>query len=256
MSSKKDLEKLSEPFKAFIGNQELVYQFLDSHQTPIEAFAPDGMCIYINRACLELNNIPDASFVVGKYNAYTDPMMIQILGQDNLDKVFRGETWSFSDFSAPIQEVTERGITDGKPFESATMDLYCFPIWDGDVFVCTICFFYVNNMYKGRADIIKAQDYIKENWQDDFDLDTVAQSVNLSRRHFQRIFKEVTGKTPIEYYQNEKIEKIKEKLLDDSLSIEQAFATCGVDYRGKYHRYFTEKTKMSPSEYRKANMKR
>jgi len=256
MSSQDDMEKLSAPFRALINNQAFNTQLLDLNPTPIEIFAPDGMCLYANQACLELNNIIDANLLVGKYNAYTDPMMIQILGQENLDKVFSGETWSFSDFPAPIQEVTDRGITDGKPFEAATMDLYCLPIWDGDVFTCTICFFTVKNMYKGRADIIKAQGYIKENWRDDFDLDKVAQSVNLSRRHFQRIFKEVTGKTPIEFYQNEKIEKIREKLLDDSLSIEQAFAACGVDYRGKYHRYFTDRIKMSPSEYRKANMKR
>ena len=251
MDNQNDISTLPEPFKALISNRAFNTQLLDLNPTPIEIFAPDGMCLYANRACLELNNITDASLLVDKYNVYTDPMMTQILGQENLDKVFRGETWSFSDFPAPIQEVTDRGITDGKPFEAATMDLFCLPIWDDDVFICTICFFTVKNMYRGRADIIKAQEYIKEHWQDDFDLDKIAQSVSLSRRHFQRIFKEITGKTPMEYYQNEKIEKIQEKLLDDSLSVEQAFAVCGVGAHGTYSKLFKEKVKMSPSEYRK-----
>ena len=255
MNSLKDFEKLAEPFKAFIGNHELVYQLLDLNPTPIEVFAPDGMCLFMNRALLELNSIPDANFVVGQYNVYTDPMMIQLLGQENLDKVFRGETWSFSGFPAPIQEVADRGITDGKPFETATMDLFCLPIWDGDVFICTICFFTVKNMYQGRADIIAAQEYIKQNWLDDFDVDKIAQSVSLSKRHFQRIFKEVTGDTPMEYYRNIKIEKIQEKLLDDSLSIEQVFSVCGVGAHGTYSKLFKEVTKMSPSEYRKKMMK-
>ena len=233
-----------------------MYQLLDLHPTPIEAFAPDGIAIFINRACLELNNIPDAGFVVGQYNVKTDPMMIRILGQDNLDKVFRGETWSFSGFPAPIQEVVDRGITDGKPFEAATMDLYCFPIWDGDIFVCTICFFYVNNMYQGRSDMAKAREYIEVHWHDEFDVDNLAHTVNLSKRHFQRIFKEVSGYTPIEFYRKIKLEKIQEKLLDGNLSVEQAFDACGVGSRGTYLNLFKEKFKMTPSEYRKTHKKK
>ena len=256
MSNQQDLEKLSASFRTLIGNEGLVYQLLDLHPTPIEVFAPDGMAIFINRACLELNNIPDASFVVGQYNVYTDPMMIQILGQDNLDKVFRGDNWSFPDFPAPIQSVADRGILEEKPWEAATMDLYCLPIWDGDVFFCTICFFQVKNMYQGRNDIAKAQEYIETHWRDEFDIDKLAKLVNLSKRQFQRIFKDISGNKPIEFYQNIKIEKIQEKLLDGNLSIEQAFDTCGVDYRGRYPKLFKEKTNMTPSEYRKANMKR
>ena len=66
----------------------------------------------------------------------------------------------------------------------------------------------------------------------EFDILKTAQTVNLSTRHFQRLFKESTGITPFEYYKNIKIEKLKEKVLDTSLSIEQAFMACGVDYRG------------------------
>ena len=250
-----DLEKLSEPFKALIGNQGLNYQLLDLLPVPIEIFTPDGMLIFSNRAWLELNNVPDASYVVGKYNLKDDPVCLEILGQENIDIFLRGESGSFSGFPVPIKDLENRGVIGEKPFEAATMDIFCLPLWDGDTFVCSIMFFTVTNMYYGRADIIKAQEYIKEHWQDDFDLDKIAQSVSLSRRHFQRIFKEVTGKTPMEYYQNEKIEKIQEKLLDDSLSVEQAFAACGVGAHGTYSKLFKEKTKMSPSEYRKKMLK-
>jgi len=60
----------------------------------------------------------------------------------------------------------------------------------------------------------------------------------------------------MEYYQGIKIEKIQEMLHDRTLSIEQAFAACGVDYRGKtYLSLFKEKTGQSPFEFRKTNMK-
>ena len=248
-----ELEKLSEPFKALIGNAELNYQFYDLLPTPIQIFAPDGTCAFINRAWLELHNVPDAIVYVGKYNYNDDPVCLEIMGQDVYDRVSRGEAVSFPDFPAPIQSAVDRGYIDEKPYEAAAMDLFFLPIWDGDVFTCTILFYTVKNMYHGRADIAKAQEYIRQNWRDEFNADKTARSVGLSRRHFHRIFKEVTGFTPNEFYQNVKIEKIKEKLFDEKLSIEQAFEVCGVDSHGAYLRLFKEETGMSPSEYRKKN---
>jgi len=86
-------------------------------------------------------------------------------------------------------------------------------------------------------------------------LDKVASVAAFSRRHFQRIFKEVLGVSPVEYYRRLKIEKIKEKLLDINLSAEQAFADCGVEFHGAYNRLFREKTGKSPTEYRKGKSK-
>jgi len=201
---------------------------------------------------LELNNVPDASLFVGNYNGQTDPLMIEIIGQEALDRIRRGEIVSFRDFPAPIEDVVNRGITEGKPWEAATMDLFFLPLWDGDVFKCSVCFFTVKNKYQGRSDIAKAREYIEIHWRDEFDLDKVAQAANLSSRHFRRLFTELVGETPQEFYQKIKIEKIKEKLLDGNLSIEQAFKACGVDSRGRYLKHFKEETGCNPSEYRKA----
>ena len=64
MSNPKELEILSAPFRALIGNEGLNYQILDLLPIPIEIFSPDGTTIFANRAVLELNNIPDASYLV------------------------------------------------------------------------------------------------------------------------------------------------------------------------------------------------
>jgi len=254
MNHPTDLTMLSAPFRALIGNEGLNYQLLDLLPIPIEIFASDGMCIFYNRACLELNGVADANDVVGKYNLKNDPVCLGILGQETMDRIFRGEAVPIPDFPVPIQDAVDRGVIAERQYEAATMDIFCLPIWDGDVFVCTITFYTVKNMYQGRADIIRAQKYIDEHWLDEFDIDTVARAANLSKRHFQRIFKEITESTPFEYYQEVKIEKIKEKLLDGNLSIEQAFTACGVDYRGKtYLNLFKEKVGMTPAEYRKKN---
>ena len=137
------------------------------------------------------------------------------------------------------------------------MDMFMLPIWDGDVFVCTVCFATVQNMYKGRNDIAKAQEYIEINYRDKFDLEKIARSIGMSASHFRRIFKEVVNETPLEFYQRIKNERLKEKLLDGDLSIEQAFDACGLDSHSKTYRVlFKEKTGLSPSEYRKAKFKR
>jgi len=255
-ASQTDLSKLSEPYKALIGNQGINHQILDLLPIPLHIFAPDGTVIFTNRANMEMMNCPDTSLIVGKYNLKHDPVCLEILGQETIDKIFRGESVSIPDFPAPIQDVKDRGVIDEKPFEAATMDMFLLPIWDGDIFTCTICFFTVKNMYQGRADIAKAQDYIEKHYQDEFDIDKIARSANLSKRHFQRIFKDVAGKTPMEHYQDVKIKKIQEKLLDDSLSIEQAFDVCGVSSHGAYLKLFKEKTKKSPLEYRQAYIKK
>ena len=250
-----NINNLSETYKSLITTPELICQIFDMLPAPIEIFAPDGTSIYINRACMEMCGITEASLITGKYNLRTDPVCLEICGQEFIDRVFMGETCSFPDFPFPIQDLVDRGVILEKPWEAATMDLLMLPVWDKDKFVCVICFFTVKNMYRGRADIVKAQEYIRRYWLEEFDLDKIAQVANLSRRHFQRIFKEVTGIAPIDYYQNIKIEKLQEKLLDNSLSIEQSFSACGVDYRGKYSHYFKEKVGMTPSKYRKENLK-
>ena len=253
-----ELEKLSASFRAFIGDEGLNYQLLDLLPIPMLMLAPSGTLIFCNRAFLEFNNVPDADLLVGKYNFKNDPVCIAIIGQDRIDGTLRGEAGSYSNFPVPVQDLIDRGVVDEyeKPFEAATVDMFSLPIWDGDTFVCAVIFFTIKNMYQGRNDVAKAQEYIETHWQDEFDIDKLAKLVNLSKRQFQRIFKDISGNKPIEFYQNIKIEKIQEKLLDGRLSIEQAFDACGVNYRGRYPKLFKEKTNMTPSEYRKANMKR
>jgi transcriptional regulator GlxA family with amidase domain len=61
--------------------------------------------------------------------------------------------------------------------------------------------------------------------------------------------------TPHDYYINVKISKVKDKLQDLSLSIEEAFAQCGIHYHGHYAELFKKKTGLTPSDYRKSTQK-
>jgi len=245
-----DFAKLPNSFLSLINKPELAFQFFDMLPTPIEIFGADGVVIYLNRAWAEMVNIKDIYLVVGVYNYKTDPVCLEITGQEFVDRVFRGEAVTYPDFPAPIQDVYDRGVIDEKPWEAATMDMFFLPIWDGDQFVCSICFATVKNMYKGRADIVDAKKYIDQHWLDEFDPDTVAKSVNISPAHLRALFKQHAGMTMHDYYKKVKVDHIKGKLADRNLSIAEAFGACGENSRGAFVRTFKELTGMTPTEYR------
>ncbi|HCS73786.1 MAG TPA: AraC family transcriptional regulator [Clostridiales bacterium] len=73
----------------------------------------------------------------------------------------------------------------------------------------------------------------------------------MSRHHLTRLFKSFIGTTPYSYYQEIKLEKIKEALGDLALNISEAFNSCGADYSGGFAEAFKKKIGMTPSEYRK-----
>jgi len=243
-----------EAFQKLVNSPELVLQAFETFPLPVEVFAPDGTCIFCNKAGFEFNGIPDADFIVGKYNLKNDPVCLEIIGQEIMDSIFRGEACFFPNFPAPIQDVVDRGLIDEKPFESATIDIHTQPVWDGETFICTICFFIIKNIYQGRAEMVIAQEYMNEYWYENFDREKIAAAAGMSPGHFSRMFKQFSGYTPQDYYQKIKIDKIKEKLLDPNLTVAQAFAECGVDSKGTYLQRFKEITGETPTEYRSKNL--
>ena len=249
------LSGLSEQYRALIGSPELMHQVFDLHPIPIEIFAPDGCSIFVNRAYMEMVLLQDANLLVGTYNLKNDPVCLEIFGQDVIDSMFRGESFLYSGFPVPVQDMVNRDVLDEKPFEAATMDVFVLPVWDSGVFTCTICFFTVKNQYEGRADVVRAKAYIREHWREKFDMEAVtAAAGRVNVRQLYRMFKEATGITPFEYYRKVKLEKVQEKLMDGSLEVGEAFAACGVDSKGTYFRLFKEKTGMTPTEYRKGKL--
>ena len=245
---------LVQSLEMLLENKELVFQLLDMFPFVIEIFSPDGKSVFINRAGLQMNNIPDENLIVGKYNLLDDPVCNDQMGlREDIQKAFHGETVSIRNVSPPIQDLLDRSVIEEKPFEKALSDFYLYPIKNNGklVFVVFVCIF--KKLYYGRTEVAKAKEYIDEHWHGEFDPLAVAKIVNISVTQLYKLFKQQTGMTPGEFQKKCKVEHIKEKLADKNLSIKEAFAACGEDSQSRIARVFKKLTGLTPAEFRKLN---
>ncbi|MGI5836688.1 MAG: helix-turn-helix domain-containing protein [Chloroflexota bacterium] len=242
--------------QAVFGNEEMLFQVAELFPVPIQVFTPDGNTIFANQAMLELWNISDASQIVGKYNLRNDPVVNERLGlHEYVERVFRGEIVRVPDVKVPLEDFSKWYQERDPEYDVQSMfvDILNFPILNQEHKITHIVsVFITNRIYSGQSHVAKAREYIETHWQDEFDMEKIAQTVNLSKYHLARLFKKHSGVTPYSYYQDVKIRKLKEALRDTSLTVAQAFAACGVEYTGSFARVFREAVGMTPTQYRKS----
>jgi len=227
---------------------------LDTLPFPLEIFSPDGTSVYFNQAFNELYKIADAGLVIGNFNLLNDPICNDRMGlRESIRKAFSGEAVLITDFRLPVQDLMDLGVTRDRPFESAFMDVYLSPVLNENKLHFVLCVFIVKNIYQGRPEVAKAKEYIDLHWQGGFDHRAVARSVNISVTQLYKLFEQYSGMTPGDYHKRCKIEHIKEKLADKSLSVKEAFAACGEDSQGRIARVFKSITGLSPAEFRRSS---
>lgn len=244
--------------QALLIRADHLFETVDLFPIPIGIFTPSGASAYLNGAFQECFGIlPD--HVVGKLNILEDPFLRNELGlSEYLRRVFDGEVLSISDIRAPFEEILRRYGVREIPPGTATLyqNITCFPVWNQNREIAYIvALFLTTRVYGGQPDIAKAREFIENTWRDEFDIGRVAEAVGFSRYHFARLFKKHVGVTPYCYYQSIKVQKLKEALRDTSLSVTQAFAACGVDYSGSFAKLFKDRTGMTPTQYRKTELK-
>ena len=206
-----------------------------------------------NEAFLEFARISNPEKLYKNHNIILNPNLERWKVKDFVLQAYKGEVVHAYDVKVPHQEIVERlGDDNELVFGSLYQDITAFPIFDDNnhlEFIITI--FITSRYYHDKEEIIKGKEYIDSHWKEEFDIDKLADIVHMSRYHYTRLFKQHTGITPYNYYQDVKLSKLKEKLCDTSLTIAQAFAECGADYNGNFAKIFRQKTGMSPSQYRK-----
>ncbi|AEE48055.1 GlxA family transcriptional regulator [Haliscomenobacter hydrossis] len=110
-------------------------------------------------------------------------------------------------------------------------------------------------MFKGQKDhkdkeIKQTQDFIEANYQDKISVDQLADSVAVSRRSFERRFKQATGNTVVEYLQRVKIEAAKRSFESSRKNINEVMYAVGYTDTKAFRTVFKKLTGLTPIEYR------
>jgi transcriptional regulator GlxA family with amidase domain len=95
-----------------------------------------------------------------------------------------------------------------------------------------------------------AQRIIEEDQEEKYSVQTLADSVHLSRRSFIRRFKSATGNTPVEYLQRMNVEKAKRLLEKSKSTVEEIIYSLGYNDIHSFRKLFVRYTDLTPKEYR------
>ena len=240
------------PFQSLYENKELFAQVVKHFPYPMHICAPDGTMLLANEAYLKFAKISNPEKLYKKHNILLNPALERWGVKDFVLRAFQGEAVHAYDVKVPHQEIVERlGDDNGIVCGSLYHNMTALPIRDSNDQLLFIVFIFITSRaYQDREEITKGKEYIDDHWKEDFDIDKLADIVHMSRYHYTRLFKQHTGMTPYNYYQNIKFNKLKEMLCDTNLSIAQVFDECGVDYNGNLVKKIKHKLGMTPSQYR------
>ncbi len=110
----------------------------------------------------------------------------------------------------------------------------------------------LNSRSSRNSEIIHtAFSYIHTHFDEKIKLEDIAKKCYISEPHFCRVFKEVTGETPISYINSFKIMKAISLMKSSNMTIKQVAAAVGFDDEAYFCRFFKKRTGYSPRTYLK-----
>lgn len=101
-----------------------------------------------------------------------------------------------------------------------------------------------------RFEVDQAIAYINSHYSKKITIEILAEQVNRSEGHFSKVFKSVTGMTPIDFLQKIRIQKARNLLINGTKHITEIALECGFNSSSYFSSCFMEKYKMTPSAYR------
>lgn len=106
-----------------------------------------------------------------------------------------------------------------------------------------------------RFEVDRAIAYMNSRIADKMTVEDLAQQVNLSAGHFSKVFKTVTGETPIDFLNMLRLQKARSMLMNNANNITEIALNCGFGSSSYFSTCFLEKYKMTPSIYRQQILK-
>jgi AraC-like DNA-binding protein len=92
--------------------------------------------------------------------------------------------------------------------------------------------------------------YIDSNYNKKISTLELSNQIHLSSLHFCRLFKQITGKTSVEYINEIRLQKSIEMMKNHNMNITEVASHCGFDNINYFSRLFKKHYKISPSKYR------
>ena len=106
-----------------------------------------------------------------------------------------------------------------------------------------------------RFEVDRAIAFMNSHFSEKITIEDLAERVNLSAGHFSKIFKSVTGKTPIDFLNMLRLQKARTMLMNQAGNITEVALECGFQSSSYFSTCFLEKYKMTPSAYRQKILK-
>lgn len=103
---------------------------------------------------------------------------------------------------------------------------------------------------KQEAKIKIVMDFILENYQMSVNRKVIAEAVNMSESHLSRLFKDVTGKSLVDYVNEVRVDKAESYLRDMDLPIYKIAALCGFENVRSMNRCYRKFKHISPRQFR------
>ncbi|MDE5909738.1 MAG: AraC family transcriptional regulator [Lachnospiraceae bacterium] len=101
----------------------------------------------------------------------------------------------------------------------------------------------------------KLLSYVQKNYDKPITIAQAADICGFSPSHFMKLFKELTGRTFVQYLKDFRLEIAAGQLADGTLKIIEAAENAGFNNHSYFTRSFIEKYGISPSEYQKEHQK-
>ena len=108
-----------------------------------------------------------------------------------------------------------------------------------------------DKVYKRNARIKRVLSKIRRDYSKTLRLEDLADAAGLNPQYLCKAFKEVTGKTPIDYLNFYRVECAAEMLSIESMRVTEIAMACGFGDLSYFNRLFKRHKSMSPTAYRK-----
>lgn len=251
---KNSLEKDSKTFHHMNDELEVFKKILDLFPYRLNISDADGFMVYANDAFFEgtLPKVRDGA--IGQYNILQEPLLEKWGLTEHIRRAFRGERVHTPGLRFPNRDLVGSKYGRELAFFTLYNDVNSFPIFaeDGRLRYVVTAYIPVRE-YTARDEVMRAKEYIEANWTEPFSTKQAAQTAHLSVTSFVQLFRNETGMTPHEYYLQVRMTRLRDMLLNGSLSIAQAFNACGMDYNSYYAALFKKHIGLTPKQFREQN---